>query len=350
MEMKPLLKEREFEKTESVYDVELTSISKYYGKFAAVDNFSLAVPKGSFTTLLGPSGCGKTTLLRIIAGFFEPDCGTVRICGKDQQGIAPEKRSAGMVFQDYALFPHMNVEENLAYGLSLRRIPPDERRSEVQKTAETLGLEGLLKRYPAELSGGQQQRLALGRVIILKPQILLMDEPLSSLDAKLRVHVRNELKDIQKRLGITTIYVTHDQEEALSLSDYLALMNRGRLEQLGKPEDVYMRPATSFAADFSGPANFLDIRGKKYLVRPEWIAVRTASGHAASGPLSLYGRVKSADFFGRVVRLRIETEEAAGGRLLTADVPAGLPGEEPRFAAGSRADLLVRHAWELPAE
>ncbi|MDR1901805.1 MAG: ABC transporter ATP-binding protein [Treponema sp.] len=337
--------------TEPVYDVELISISKYYGKFAAVDNFSLAVPRGSFTTLLGPSGCGKTTLLRIIAGFFEPDRGTVRIRGKDQQGVAPEKRSEGMVFQDYALFPHMNTAENLAYGLILRKLPPEERRREVQSVAETLGIEGLLKHYPSELSGGQQQRLALGRVIILKPQILLMDEPLSNLDAKLRVHVRDELKDIQKRLGITTIYVTHDQEEALSLSDCLAVMNKGRLEQLGRPEDVYMRPATSFAADFSGPANFLTINGKRCLIRPEWIEVQEADSRAAPSSLSLTGKVKSADFFGRVIRLRVEIDTAEGrGRLIAVDIPSGLPGEEPRFGTGSRVCLLVRHIWELPAD
>ncbi|MDR3138763.1 MAG: ABC transporter ATP-binding protein, partial [Treponema sp.] len=295
------------EQTGVLYDVELSSVVKNYGAFTAVDDFSLKVPRGSFTTLLGPSGCGKTTLLRIVAGFFEPDQGRVVLGGIDQRGIPPEKRSTGIVFQDYALFPHMTVEENLAYGLNLRKTPENLKKKEVAETAEMLGIGDLLRRYPGELSGGQQQRLALGRVIILKPRILLMDEPLSNLDAKLRLRVRDELKDIRRRLGITTLYVTHDQEEALSLSDQIAVMNRGRLEQLGAPEEIYNRPATAFAADFSGNANFIEWEGKKYLLRPEWLEVlpegkeppgetRPAGGPSALPILS--GLVREVDFFG----------------------------------------------------
>jgi ABC-type Fe3+/spermidine/putrescine transport system ATPase subunit len=316
----------------SPFDVELCRLTKRYGKVTAVDNFSLQVPQGSFTTLLGPSGCGKTTLLRIIAGFFEPDSGEVFITGKNQKGIAPEERSAGIVFQDYALFPHMTSEENLAYGLNIRRVKKNIIREEVERIARLLGLEDLLERYPGELSGGQQQRLALGRAVILKPRVLLMDEPLSSLDAKLRLKVREELKEIQKRLGITTIYVTHDQEEALSLSDYIAVMHNGALEQFGSPREVYNAPANAFAADFSGPANFFELDGKKFFARPEWIHIAggAESPGSAGGPgtekgLVLTGRVIATDFLGRLVRVRIRLESS--GEIITAEIPAGFDRE-----------------------
>jgi ABC-type Fe3+/spermidine/putrescine transport system ATPase subunit len=350
------------EQTGALYDVELSSIVKNYGAFTAVDRFSLAVPRGSFTTLLGPSGCGKTTLLRIIAGFFEPDSGRVIIGGIDQRGVPPEKRSTGIVFQDYALFPHMTVEENLAYGLTLRKTPGDIKKKEIAETAEILGIGDLLRRYPGELSGGQQQRLALGRVIILKPQILLMDEPLSNLDAKLRLRVRDELKDIQRRLGITTVYVTHDQEEALSLSDQIAVMNKGRLEQLGDPEEVYNRPATAFAADFSGNANFVELEGKKYLLRPEWMQAlpegREAPGEIYPGgsrsalPI-LSGIVRGVDFFGKFVRLRVLPDEQfrsspadPGKQDIAVDIPPKAPGSD--LTPGRAVRLRITQAWELP--
>jgi ABC-type Fe3+/spermidine/putrescine transport system ATPase subunit len=330
-------------------DVELSSITKTYGAVKAVDGFSLLVPRGSFTTLLGPSGCGKTTLLRIIAGFFGPDSGRVKIGGKDQRGIPPEKRDAGMVFQDYALFPHMSARENLAYGLRIRKLDAAARDREIARTAETLGLEGLLDRYPGELSGGHQQRLALGRAVILKPRILLMDEPLSNLDAKLRLRVRTELKDIQRRLGITTIYVTHDQEEALSLSDYIAVMNKGRLEQAGAPEEVYYSPASAFAADFSGPANFVVHQGKRYLVRPEWFSVYPAGAALpARAEFTLAGKIDCADFLGRVIRLRVNLEKPAAGGDSSLTVDAA-PSEDPpeRFRPGTPVRLAAHRVWEL---
>jgi ABC-type Fe3+/spermidine/putrescine transport system ATPase subunit len=335
------------EKKDTEIDVELSSITKTYGTVKAVDGFSLPVPRGSFTTLLGPSGCGKTTLLRIIAGFFEPDSGRVRIGGKDQRGIAPEKRDAGMVFQDYALFPHMSARENLAYGLRIRGLERPARDREIARTAEVLGLEGLLDRYPGELSGGQQQRLALGRAVILKPRILLMDEPLSNLDAKLRLRVRTELKDIQRRLGITTIYVTHDQEEALSLSDYIAVMNKGRLEQAGTPEEVYYTPASAFAADFSGPANFIVHQGKRYLVRPEWFSVYPAGAVPGRAEFTLAGKVEGADFLGRLTRLRVNLEKPGGGdSSLTVDAAPSADSPEG-FRPGSLVGLAVNRVWEL---
>jgi ABC-type Fe3+/spermidine/putrescine transport system ATPase subunit len=344
------------------FDVELNSVTKNYDSFRAVDNFSLKVKRGSFTTLLGPSGCGKTTLLRIIAGFFECDEGEVIIAGENQRGIPPEKRSTGIVFQDYALFPHMSAAENLAYGLKIRKDKAI--KEEVRRVAESLGLEGLLDRYPGELSGGQQQRLALGRVIILKPRILLMDEPLSNLDAKLRFRVREELKDIQQRLGLTTIYVTHDQEEALSLSDYVAIMNAGRLEQAGAPQELYNFPQTAFAADFTGPANFITLNGKRCMIRPEWLELRPegqsgsagagsagADAQAAGAPetaeLEFSGLITGADYYGRFTRVKVQPDEgprieAAGP--LAADIA---PGEGARFKTGGRARVLVKTLREI---
>jgi ABC-type Fe3+/spermidine/putrescine transport system ATPase subunit len=328
----------------SSFDIEFDSVTKNYGPVRAVDTFSLKVEKGSFTTLLGPSGCGKTTLLRIAAGFFDCDAGDVVIGGINQRGVPPEKRSTGIVFQDYALFPHMSATENLAYGLKIRKAGAGTIKDEVERTAETLGLGGLLDRYPGELSGGQQQRLALGRVIILKPRILLMDEPLSSLDAKLRLRVREELKDIQQRLGITTLYVTHDQEEALSLSDYIAVMNNGRLEQAGTPKELYNFPRTAFAADFTGPANFITLKGKRYMIRPEWMGLGEGPGE-----LEFTGRVTGADYYGRFTRLKVEPEGGApgapesGGPLA---VDLSLAGDES-FAAGSRVRVFVKAAREI---
>jgi ABC-type Fe3+/spermidine/putrescine transport system ATPase subunit len=331
-----------------LFDVELKSVTKNYAAFRAVDNFSLSVRKGSFTTLHGPSGCGKTPLLRIIAGFYECDGGAVFIGGKDQRGIPPEKRSAGIVFQDYALFPHMTVEENLAYGLRVRKADAGTRKEAVQKTADSLGLGELLGRYPGELSGGQQQRLALGRALILKPKILLMDEPLSNLDAKLRFRVREELKDIQRNLGITTIYVTHDQEEALSLSDYIAVMNNGRLEQTGTPWEVYNTPRTAFAADFTGPANFIEQAGKKYLIRPEWIRLgedggRQGASERSSPFFELNGVVTGSDYFGRVTRVRVTL---AGGTVIAVDTSPALSGQEG-FKAGSPVRVFIDKAREI---
>ncbi|MDR1059424.1 MAG: ABC transporter ATP-binding protein [Treponema sp.] len=333
-------------KSQSQIDVEFDSVTKNYGKVRAVDNFSLKVEKGSFTTLLGPSGCGKTTLLRIAAGFFECDRGEMIIAGINQRGIPPEKRSTGIVFQDYALFPHMTAAENLAYGLTIRnrdrKMKAQAIQDEVERTAGTLGLGGLLGRYPGELSGGQQQRLALGRVIILKPRILLMDEPLSSLDAKLRFLVREELKDIQRRLGITTLYVTHDQEEALSLSDYIAVMNSGRLEQAGTPKELYNFPRTAFAADFTGPANFITLNGKRYMIRPEWMDLGDGRGEFA-----FTGRVTGADYYGRFTRLKVEPAGDASPPFksngpLAVDVPGG---EGP--GTGNRVRVVVKTAREI---
>ncbi len=226
----------------------------------AVDDVSLSMEGGSFVTLLGPSGCGKTTTLRMIAGFENPTTGRILVDGTDVSRRTPDKREMGMVFQSYALFPHLTVFENVAYGLRLRRRSGAALRTAVDETLALVGLTGLGARRPSELSGGQQQRVALARAMAIEPRVLLFDEPLSNLDAKLRVSLRTEIRRIQQQLGITSIYVTHDQAEAMALSDLVVVMNAGRVEQAGPPDEVYRRPASRFVADFIGRANFVEAR------------------------------------------------------------------------------------------
>ena len=226
----------------------------------AVDDVSLDVPRGSFTTFLGPSGCGKTTTLRMIAGFYEPDAGDIFLGERRINDVPVHRRQTAMVFQDYALFPHMSVGENVGYGPKLARLPRDEVGKRVGATLSYLGLTGLEDRSPNQLSGGQQQRVALARALVMQPEVLLLDEPLSNLDAKLRVSIRNELVSIQKELNLTTIYVTHDQEEALAMSDWIAVMNQGRVVQYGTPWEIYYRPRTRFLADFVGAVNLVRAR------------------------------------------------------------------------------------------
>src|SRR5215207_10181080 len=238
--------------------IRLVGLSKRFGNNPpAVDNVSLDVPRGSFTTLLGPSGCGKTTTLRMIAGFYEPDAGDILIGDRRINDVPAHRRGTAMVFQDYALFPHMSVGENIGYGLKLAGVKGQERQTRVADTMGFLGLTGLDKRSPSQLSGGQQQRVALARALVMQPEVLLLDEPLSNLDAKLRVSIRDELTSIQRQLGITTIYVTHDQDEALAMSDWVAVMNAGKVEQWGPPWDIYYHPRTPFMADFVGTVNLV---------------------------------------------------------------------------------------------
>jgi ABC-type Fe3+/spermidine/putrescine transport system ATPase subunit len=224
---------------------------------AAVDDVSLEIPRGSFTTLLGPSGCGKTTILRMIAGFYEPDSGDIMIGARRVNDVPTHRRKTAMVFQDYALFPHMTVQDNVSYGLRLARVQREEAAKRVRETLQFLDLLGLERRFPGQLSGGQQQRVAVARALVMNPEVLLLDEPLSNLDARLRVSIRNELISIQRQLGLTTIYVTHDQDEALAMSDWVAVMNRGKVVQWGTPWDVYYQPRTAFLADFVGSVNLV---------------------------------------------------------------------------------------------
>jgi len=241
-----------------VADLDLVELYKQYGGQTVVDHLTLHVSDGEFVTLLGPSGCGKTTTLRAIAGLVEIDGGEIRFGGRLMNDVPPHKRSTAMVFQSYALFPHMTVAENISFGLRMRHVSDRDRRDRVADAMAMVGLEGLAERKPGQLSGGQQQRVALARAIVTRPDVLLFDEPLSNLDAKLRERLRIEIRELQRRLGITSIYVTHDQAEALVISDRIVVMNQGRIEQIGDPLMVYKQPATSFTAEFIGQANVLE--------------------------------------------------------------------------------------------
>ena len=243
-------------------NVSLSHLVRRYSGFAAVDDLSLDVADGEFVTLLGPSGCGKTTTLRMVAGFIPPDSGDIWFDGRRMNDVPPHRRNTAMVFQSYALFPHMSVAQNVAFGLKMRRLSSSEQAARIEEALQMVSLEGLEQRRPGQLSGGQQQRVALARAIVTRPDILLFDEPLSNLDAKLREKVRLEIRELQRRLGITTLYVTHDQAEALAISDRIVVMNGGRVEQIGDPNQVYRSPRSSFVADFLGAANIIEGRAE----------------------------------------------------------------------------------------
>ena len=245
--------------------VELRNVVKRWEGFELKVN--LKVREGEFLTLLGPSGCGKTTTLRIIAGLERPDSGRVLFDGRDVTELEPYERNIGIVFQDYALFPHMTVFKNIAFGLEMKKLPREEAERKVKWALGLVGLEGLENRYPEQLSGGQQQRVALARALVVEPKVLLLDEPLSNLDAKIRERLRSEIRRIQRELGITTVYVTHDQEEAMAVSDRIALMNVGRVEQVGKPLELYYRPKTEFVARFLGTSNILELKARNGVAR-----------------------------------------------------------------------------------
>src|SRR5205085_11567799 len=235
--------------------LELEGIAKYFGRTTAVDHISLSIKQGEFLTLLGPSGCGKTTILRMVAGFETPDEGNILLDGDDITNRPASKRPMGMVFQSYALFPHMTAEQNIAFGMEIKRLPKDSIKQHCAELLELVGLPEMGRRYPHQLSRGQQQRIALARALAVEPKVLLLDEPLSALDAKVRVSLRNEIRRIQQQLKMTAIYVTHDQEEALAISDRIAVMAKGRIEQLDHPEEIYSNPRTVFAASFVGSSN-----------------------------------------------------------------------------------------------
>lgn len=312
-----------------------------YKDVPVIQNFSLDVKEGSFTTLLGESGCGKTTLLRLINGFLKPNSGTIKINGITVNEILPNKRKIGMVFQDYALFPHLTVKENLLYGLKINRQTKNQKSENEEiifEIAKNLGIENLLKRYPQELSGGQQQRVALGRVLVLKPNLLLMDEPLSSLDTKLRIKVREELKEIQKKLKITTIYVTHDQEEALSLSDEIALINKGELVQKASPEELYFKPKNFFVADFIGRANFLDSK----LIRPEWIKIFKFNSDFEN--YDFCGFINSKEFLGNITRFKIQISLEENQKEIIVDQ---MTIESNEFEIKEKVKLKILKSWNL---
>ena len=338
---------------------EFESFDQPGNKVVAVDNVSLEVEKGELVTLLGPSGCGKTTLLRMIAGFEDPTSGDIYLSGQRVNDMAPNQRNAAMVFQSYALFPHLNVLENVVFGLRLQRLPADEVTERGEKVLELVGLGGLGERSTSQLSGGQQQRVALARAIVMEPSILLFDEPLSNLDAKLREQMRIEIRQLQQRVGITSVYVTHDQAEAMSMSDRIVVMDHGRIRQVGSPMDVYARPRNRFVADFIGKVNFLTakVSGPKRVqlldqeltvadlderpvgeevvltIRPEAINLRTSGGH-------LSGRIDRATFLGGMVEYAIHVA-SLGETLVVHDA-------NPVVRGLHRMGETV--ALELPAE
>jgi putative spermidine/putrescine transport system ATP-binding protein len=297
----------------AVPDVEAVALYRSYGDVVAVDGVDLAIAPGEFFTLLGPSGSGKTTTLRLIAGFERPDSGRVLLKGRDVTNKPPYDRDVNTVFQDYALFPHMTVEQNVAYGLMVKKVPKSKRRERVGEALEMVRLGGLGPRRPAQLSGGQRQRVALARAIVNHPQVLLLDEPLGALDLKLRHEMQIELKRIQREVGITFIYVTHDQEEALTMSDRLAVFNNGRIEQVGSPANVYEHPESEFVAGFVGVSNVLERDGRRFTVRPEKIRLLGEHEDPAAGWIWERGRVREVVYVGMVTRYVVDLER--GGVL-----------------------------------
>ncbi|HUC34346.1 MAG TPA: ABC transporter ATP-binding protein [Gaiellaceae bacterium] len=286
---------------------------KTFGDVVAVDGVDLEIDQGEFFSLLGPSGSGKTTLLRIIAGFERPDDGTVWLADVDVTNKAPFDRDVNTVFQDYALFPHMSISENVEYGLKVRGVGKQERRSRAEEALQMVRLPGYGKRKPSQLSGGQRQRVALARAIVNRPRVLLLDEPLGALDLKLREEMQIELKRIQQEVGITFIYVTHDQEEALTMSDRLAVFNNGLIEQIAAPADVYERPATEFVAGFVGVSNVIERGGQRLVVRPEKIRILEQGEEPYAGVHVESGQVRDVIYVGMVTRYIVDLE--AGGQL-----------------------------------
>ena len=296
-------------------DIRLEAISKHYGAFKAADNVDLAVAQGEFVTILGPSGSGKTTLLSLIAGLNQPTAGRILIGGRDVTGSPPQQRNVGLVFQSYALFPHMSVFDNVAFPLRVRKTPAEALRAKVMAALELVQLQGLANRRPAQLSGGQQQRVALARAFVFEPDILLLDEPLGALDRKLREELQVELKQLQRRIGVTTILVTHDQEEALSLSDRVMVLDRGQVQQIAAPQEAYLRPANKFVADFLGIANFVPMPGgREGVIRPERIRLAASGGVPA--------KVVEAVYLGQTIRYHLD---AAGSGFVAAAPFVGQP-------------------------
>lgn len=342
----------------------LTNVSRIYGTAVAVEDFNLDVEKGEFVSFLGPSGCGKTTTLRMIAGFDLPTTGTVQLDGEDITYKAPNQRNVGMVFQSYALFPNMTIGQNIGFGLQVRKSDAAGIKQRVDEMLALVHLEKHKDKYPYQLSGGQQQRIALARALAISPRVLLLDEPLSALDAKIRVELRQEIRRIQQATNITTVYVTHDQEEALSLSDRVVVMSQGRVEQVGTPVQIYNHPSTEFVAQFVGQLNLLpvsdvDLSGPtcklggqtvrfdhstermlseqpRLAIRPEELRIG-----AGDGGNVLNGSVESVMFLGAVVRMRVNI----GGALLSADLFNTRSASLPRAGDGVQVNFPVESCW-----
>jgi putative spermidine/putrescine transport system ATP-binding protein len=324
--------------------VRLSGIRRTYGDIVAVAGVDLDIGGGEFFTLLGPSGSGKTTTLRVIAGFERPDSGRVELQGIDVTRVAPSQRAVNTVFQDYALFPHMSVAENVEYGLRVKGISRRERRERAETVLERVRLRGLGKRKPAELSGGQRQRVALARAIVNRPPVLLLDEPLGALDLKLRQEMQTFLKALQRDLGITFVYVTHDQEEALTMSDRLAVFNEGAVEQVGTPAEVYERPQTEFVAGFVGVSNVLERSGRRFTIRPEKIRMTDEAGGGEPGT------VREVVYVGMVTRYTVELD--SGGELTVVRQNLETSSQQALEERGKRVSLSWRpeHTYEIRKE
>ena len=285
--------------------VSIRNLSRYFGSVKAVDGVDLDIFPGEFLTLLGPSGSGKTTVLRMIAGFEKPDSGTIEMGGEDVSQLPPYERDVNTVFQDYALFPHMDVISNIEYGLRVKGINKDERNTRAMEALNQVRLGGYENRKPAQLSGGQRQRVALARALVNRPSVLLLDEPLGALDLKLREQMQIELKELQREVGITFIFVTHDQEEALTMSDRIAVFNQGKIEQLGTPREVYENPKSPFVSEFVGQTNQIQMNGKRINIRPEFVTVSTTN---KSGDRLIKGRLRDIIFVGATTRYMVATD------------------------------------------
>jgi putative spermidine/putrescine transport system ATP-binding protein len=318
--------------------LKLDGIRKNYGPVTAVAGVDLVVEEGEFFTLLGPSGSGKTTLLRLIAGFERPDTGRIELGGRDVTDLPPYARDTNTVFQDYALFPHMTVAENIGYGLRIKGVPRAAREKRVQRALEMVRLAGLGQRRPNQLSGGQRQRVALARAAVNEPEVLLLDEPLGALDLKLRQEMQIELKQIQQEVGITFIYVTHDQEEALTMSDRMAVMTNGQIEQIGTPVEVYEQPKTEFVAGFIGISNVLQRDGVKFVVRPEKIRMLAEGEQPPAGMTVESGQVEEVVYVGMSTRYLVRLDR--GEQLVAVRQNMDASGDAEKFEGRP-----VRLAW-----
>ena len=328
-------------------DVRLLGLRKTYGDVVAVDRADFEIAPGEFFTMLGPSGSGKTTTLRLIAGFERPDEGRVELAGVDVTSHPPYTRDVNTVFQDYALFPHMSVADNVGYGLRVRGVPKRVRRQRVEEALKMVRLGGFGDRRPVQLSGGQRQRVALARSIVNRPRVLLLDEPLGALDLKLRQEMQLFLKSLQTDLEITFLYVTHDQEEALTMSDRIAVFNAGRVEQIGTPADVYERPATEFVAGFIGVSNVLDRGGRKFTVRPEKIHMLDEDEEGEPGGTVEAGRIREVVYVGMFTRYIVELD--SGGELSVVKQNLETSSQEALESKGRRVRLEWRpeHTFEI---
>jgi putative spermidine/putrescine transport system ATP-binding protein len=328
--------------------VRLLGARKTYGEVVAVDGIDLEIAEDEFFTMLGPSGSGKTTCLRLIAGFERPDGGRIELAGRDVSGLPPHERDVNTVFQDYALFPHMSVGDNVAYGLKVKKVGGDERRRRVAEALGMIRLEGYEDRRPAQLSGGQRQRVALARALVNRPSVLLLDEPLGALDLKLRQQMQHELRTLQQEVHITFVYVTHDQEEALTMSDRLAVFNDGRIEQIGAPAEVYEHPVNEFVAGFVGVSNIVERDGERFTIRPEKVYILDEAEGAADGLRVEGGQVREVAYIGAVTRYLVDLD--GGGEIQVVRQNLEMSSQEALEQRGRRVRVGWRgeHAYAIP--